>query len=86
MTFTDQDNGQTVTLQLLDNTELFSLKEDNTLVAKQSLDYEKQARYNLTIKATDNGSPVASVCLLNQEKEASYSTLFVKLSATILAS
>ncbi|XP_052104048.1 protocadherin Fat 4-like isoform X4 [Mytilus californianus] len=57
---TDQDRGQNIRLVLLDNTEVFYLKDGKTLVAKQSLDHENQDKYYVSIEATDDGIPSTS--------------------------
>lgn len=43
--------------------------EDHTLVLRETLDYETQSLYNLTIAATDDGVPPAkaSLCCLNKK-------------------
>ena len=61
LTVRDDDSGQTVTVQLMDTTDIFYLKDGTTLVSKKSLNYEDQAKYNITVRATDDGTPSSHV-------------------------
>jgi hypothetical protein len=47
----------------MDTTDIFYLKEGTTLVSKKSLNYEDQAKYNITVRATDDGTPSSHVNL-----------------------
>ena len=63
---TDQDVGQNLTFALLNYTDVFRLREDNSLATVVGLDYEVQAVYSLAVKCTDDGGSLQFVSSLSR--------------------
>ena len=63
---TDQDVGQNLTFALLNYTDVFRLREDNSLATVVGLDYEIQAVYSLAVKCTDDGGSPQFVSSLSR--------------------
>ncbi|KAI8744489.1 protocadherin Fat 4, partial [Biomphalaria glabrata] len=55
----DQDKNS-LTYLILNNTEVFSIDERNNLIQLKSLDYEAQSVYFVNVQVTDNGAPSMS--------------------------
>lgn len=58
LTAFDEDVGQTLSFTLLNYTDVFMLKGDNSLATITSLDYEVQPVYAISVKCSDErGDP-----------------------------
>ncbi|XP_062574138.1 protocadherin Fat 4-like [Saccostrea cucullata] len=57
----DQDIGQTLIFTLLNYTDVFVLRDDNSLAVILSLDYEQQAVYALSVRCRDDGEESKTV-------------------------
>lgn len=60
----DQDVGQILSFTLLNYTDVFMLKGDNSLATITSLDYEVQPIYAVSVKCTDDGGDPKFVSLV----------------------
>lgn len=64
LTAFDEDVGQALSFTLLNYTDLFMLKGDNSLATITSLDYEVQPIYAISVKCSDDGGDPKFVSLV----------------------
>lgn len=64
LTAFDEDAGQTMSFTLLNYTDVFMLKGDNSLATITSLDYEVQPVYAISVKCSDDGGDPKFVSLV----------------------
>lgn len=64
LTAFDEDVGQTLSFTLLNYTDVFMLKGDNSLATIKSLDYEVQPVYAISVKCSDDGGDPKFVSLV----------------------
>lgn len=64
LTAFDEDVGQALSFTLLNYTDLFMLKGDNSLATITSLDYEVQPVYAISVKCSDDGGDPKFVSLV----------------------
>lgn len=64
LTAFDEDVRQTLSFTLLNYTDVFMLKGDNSLATIASLDYEVQPIYAISVKCSDDGRDPKFVSLV----------------------
>lgn len=64
LTAFDEDVGQALSFTLLNYTDVFMLKGDNSLATTTSLDYEVQPIYAISVKCSDDGGDPKFVSLV----------------------
>lgn len=64
LTAFDEDVGQALSFTLLNYTDVFVLKGDNSLATITSLDYEVQPVYAISVKCSDDGGDPKFVSLV----------------------
>lgn len=64
LTAFDEDVGQALSFTLLNYTDVFMLKGDNSLATITSLDYEVQPIYAISVKCSDDGGDPKFVSLV----------------------
>lgn len=64
LTAFDEDVGQILSFTLLNYTDVFMLKGDNSLATITSLDYEVQPVYAISVKCSDDGGDPKFVSLV----------------------
>lgn len=64
LTAFDEDVGETLSFTLLNYTDVFMLKGDNSLATITSLDYEVQPVYAISVKCSDDGGDLKFVSLV----------------------
>lgn len=64
LTAFDEDVGQALSFTLLNYTDVFMLKGDNSLATITSLDYEVQPVYAISVKCSDDGGDPKFVSLV----------------------
>lgn len=64
LTAFDEDVGQTLSFTLLNYTDVFMLKGDNSVATITSLDYEVQPVYAISVKCSDDGGDPKFVSLV----------------------
>lgn len=64
LTAFDEDVGQILSFTLLNYTDVFMLKGDNSLATITSLDYEVQPIYAISVKCSDDGGDPNFVSLV----------------------
>lgn len=64
LTAFDEDVGQTLSFTLLNYTDVFMLKGDNSLATITSLDYEVQPVRAISVKCSDDGGDPKFVSLV----------------------
>lgn len=64
LTAFDEDVGQTLSFTLLNYTDVFMLKGDNSFATITSLDYEVQPFYAISVKCSDDGGDPKFVSLV----------------------
>lgn len=64
LTAFDEDVRQTLSFTLLNYTDLFMLKGDNSLATITNLDYEVQPVYAISVKCSDDGGDPKFVSLV----------------------
>lgn len=64
LTAFDEDVGQILSLTLLNYTDVFMLKGDDSLATITSLDYEVQPVYAISVKCSDDGGDPKFVSLV----------------------